>query len=643
MSSISQAGPAAKTNQGWDRLVQQLTSLDDPRRFLQGMLELQCKVVAAEYGGIFIPGQDGNAQILVAWPTQILQGGPDSPIIKLLQEAAKTGIEKGSSQILQIQPNDPGGTPDAGGAYVFVTPLKEGSKVAAVCAVAAECRDPQVLQATAPLREMAAGLYAGFVARRQAAEQLKDVERIRRAMAVLGILQEGEGFQGAAFNVVNELARQLACSRVSIGWVKGKGVKLVAMSDTEHLKRHSEQVATLELAMAECLDQQQPVVYPIPEGSEPLIAQAVVHAHRRVTGEHPSKYVISLPMRDKDDLVGALTLERSDEPFTADLVTQLQLVVDTLSPHLHDRKKSSRWLVGHTWASVEWAAAYLVGPKHVAWKLGAIAALILLTVFFFVDYPYKVTSDFAFEAKERRILPASFDGQLKEVYVTPGDRVEEGQLLAQLNTTELRLQLAQARSEREQNHVKWTQAKGKGEEDKAQEAQASVDKAQAQINLLEYQIEHAAIRSPITGHVLTGYWHDKIGGVVERGEQMFEVAPLSALTAVLKVDESDIDMVMQAYNDNETDYGLEGADGRLATRAHPNLKFRFQIYRIVPLAKPEEGNNYFEVRAHVIPAEGFADLRPGMEGIARVEVGEKPIYWIFTRKLVDYVRVWLWW
>src|SRR5690606_22818363 len=135
-------------------------------------------------------------------------------------------------------------------------------------------------------------------------------------------------------NLVNELARSLRCTRVSIGWVKGNTVKLVAMSDTEELKRQSDDAAHLEMAMAECLDQQQPIVYPVPRDAEPLLANAVVHAHRKVNADHPNRHILTLPLRQGEEWIGALLLERTDEAFDVSLVQQLQLVVDVLSPHL---------------------------------------------------------------------------------------------------------------------------------------------------------------------------------------------------------------------------------------------------------------------------------------------------------------------
>jgi hypothetical protein len=35
--------------------------------------------------------------------------------------------------------------------------------------------------------------------------------------------------------------------------------------------------------------------------------------------------------------------------------------------------------------------------------------------------------------------------------------------------------------------------------------------------------------------------------------------------------------------------------------------------------------------------------RPGMTGLARIDVGDKNIFWILTHRLVDNLRLLLWW
>ena len=40
--------------------------------------------------------------------------------------------------------------------------------------------------------------------------------------------------------------------------------------------------------------------------------------------------------------------------------------------------------------------------------------------------------------------------------------------------------------------------------------------------------------------------------------------------------------------------------------------------------------------------EPFAALRPGMEGIAKIDVGRRRLLWIWTHEMLDWLRLSLW-
>jgi len=50
--------------------------------------------------------------------------------------------------------------------------------------------------------------------------------------------------------------------------------------------------------------------------------------------------------------------------------------------------------------------------------------------------------------------------------------------------------------------------------------------------------------------------------------------------------------------------------------------------------------NIFKVRVRL--SEPPFWMRPGMEGVAKVSIGERPYIWIWTRKVVNWLRMKLW-
>ena len=72
----------------------------------------------------------------------------------------------------------------------------------------------------------------------------------------------------------------------------------------------------------------------------------------------------------------------------------------------------------------------------------------------------------------------------------------------------------------------------------------------------------------------------------------------------------------------------------------PDKSINITIDRLTPVSTTEEGHNYFRVEAVM---DSHSDLmRPGMEGIAKIEIGREKLLWIWTRRLVDWLRLFVW-
>ena len=168
-----------------------------------------------------------------------------------------------------------------------------------------------------------------------------------------------------------------------------------------------------------------------------------------------------------------------------------------------------------------------------------------------------------------------------------------------------------------------------GKTAEAQIARAQADKVSAHVTLLEDEIRRANLASPISGSLLTGDLIRRIGAPVKTGDVLFEVAPLDSLRGSLSVPEDEI-----------TDITV-GQHGELATVAYPDHKILFTVERINPVAEVVKGKNVFKVRVAFDRRPEV--LRPGMEGVAKVDIGKRHYAWIWTRRLANWIRLNLWW
>ena len=54
----------------------------------------------------------------------------------------------------------------------------------------------------------------------------------------------------------------------------------------------------------------------------------------------------------------------------------------------------------------------------------------------------------------------------------------------------------------------------------------------------------------------------------------------------------------------------------------------------------EDGANIFRVEASLPFAPDL--LRPGMEGIGKINAGRERLVWIWTHEIIDWFRLWVW-
>jgi hypothetical protein len=115
---------------------------------------------------------------------------------------------------------------------------------------------------------------------------------------------------------------------------------------------------------------------------------------------------------------------------------------------------------------------------------------------------------------------------------------------------------------------------------------------------------------------------------VEQGKVLFELAPLTAWRLILKVDERDI-----TYVDAQR-------KGELALAGLAGVRHSFVVKRVTSIAAADGGVNHFRAEAEV--GDSSVSLRPGMEGVAKIDAGTRTALWVATRRLLSWVRLAVW-
>lgn len=655
---------------GWQQVVAELNSAAaDDRAFLERLLRIVSQVTAARQGVLFGPdrtdGEEVEPRVELVWPAPgaatVLPDEPAAPradkakgveFPEEVHAAARAAFSSGQARAFSL---DKAGLYYDGGTSqgcVLAVPIRVPAPPAAsggrpgaetvsgVMTMLIEPRSKDAIRSTLAMAEVLAGYVHGHAARQSLRRTQTASFAFDLATRLIASINTAPNFKGACLQLVNELAKQFGLDRVALGWVKNDTVRTQAISDTEFFDRRMAMLVKLEAAMDECLDQEQPVVFPQPAaegpGGDVLLAQAIVHAHRELAAGNAKLKLCSLPLRIDDDVVGVVMLEASsDQPIDLNTVELLQAAMDLVAPVLRLRRSDDRMLPVRAWDSTVKAAAWAVGPKHTVWKAAGIALLAAMVFVTLYTKTYRVGADATLEPRMRRIVSAPFDGQLRRLMpgIEPGAKVTKGQVLAELDTTEYELSLASANAKLYQAEKAAASARQERDQGKVASYEEQAKAARAEADAYRYRIERSQIVSPIDGEIIAGDVKERVGSTLKLGDPLFQVASLEEFVVVAKVDERDIALVREAF-------ASKGGKGQIAMRTRPGESFDVVVERIVPLAQAAEGKNIFEIRGRLV---GTGDwLRPGMEGVAKFDTEERSLLWIGTRRIIDAVRMWWW-
>jgi hypothetical protein len=134
--------------------------------------------------------------------------------------------------------------------------------------------------------------------------------------------------------------------------------------------------------------------------------------------------------------------------------------------------------------------------------------------------------------------------------------------------------------------------------------------------------------APYDAIVVSGDLSQMLGSPAEKGKTLFELAPLDSYRVIIHVSERDVR------------YISVGQQGILALEGMPGDPLPLTLTKITPVTVAEEGRNSFRVEARLTNLS--VELRPGMEGVAKIETGQRPIVWIWTRSVIEWLRLAAW-
>lgn len=430
-------------------------------------------------------------------------------------------------------------------------------------------------------------------------------------------------------NLVNLLSASLGVDQVVLGFADEGLVRVMSISHIDRFERKAENVQLLESAMEEALDQQIDLIYPANED-----ATSVLLAHDRLSRLLGYSYLGTVIAQDESGARHSsmtLLLARESGPFEAPELTQVSIALHLLQPWLATLRQESRWWGARAWTGLMRRGRHWLSPEKAGRKLLALTAVVVALVVSLATWPFRIDGSAELVTDSVQVISAPFDGHPARVSANLADTVAAGAPLAQKDVRELELQASDLAAELRRYEAEADRARATGQKAETQIALARTVQAKARLERIRYQLAQAQIRAPFAGVIVEGERKELVGMPMRQGDKLFRLARVEGLYAVILVSERD------------AHYLPEQASGRLRLLSQPDREIRFRVVQVVPIAQAK-GSQGGQIQLRAELDEGQQNWwRPGMAGLARIDAGDRPILWIWTHRLIDSLRLKLWW
>ena len=602
-----------------------LTDASDEASFCSAWLASQCALIPNIVAGLLLvpPPAKGVSVTSTSWPER---NPYFSDLTRISERAA---LERRAV----FSPSQPGIA--SGGArslaLLLALPLVSETNPQAIVAVAlaaASSRVPTPESIAQQLRWGAGWLEAlPWVRRLKTAAS--DFDRASSCLDVVAAVGEQPRLQGTAVVLTNDLVGRLHCDRVSMGFIGRNGsIRLCAMSHSATLKGQGRLIDAIENAMEEAIDQRSSVAYPMLPSTE----RVVTMAHRaladtvRAAG---ASFISALILDGNRNPVGVITFERHrNHSFDQASLRLAEGIAALLGPYIALQLRTNKLVAGRITDYLADGLSALFGPRRPGFKLAAIAISALVLFLCVAKAEHRVTAKAVLVGEVQRAAVAPFDGFIRSAPVRAGFTVKSGDLLAQFEDRDLVLDQLKWRAEREELLQKRHEALAKHDRANLVVLGFQIQQAELQLALAEEKLARTKIAAPFDAIVVSGDLSQMLGSPVDKGKVLFELAPLNAYRLIIHVDERDVRYI--AVNQR----------GIVTFAGMPSEPLPITLNTITPITTVEEGHNSFRVEAKLMQKD--PNLRPGMEGVAKIETGRRALLWIWTRTVIDWVRLAAW-
>ena len=483
------------------------------------------------------------------------------------------------------------------------------------------------------------------------------------------MVHESLDLRDTAYAVANEGRRLIGCDRVSVAILRGRKCVVEAISGQDAMEQRSNVVALLGRLASKVVATGEPLRY---EGSTEDFPPQIEKAIEEYVDEAYSKTIIVLPLRrpkSADDsarqsstgqvereldhvgeVIGALIVEQIESELPRSLVEpRLDMVYEHSTRALTNAMDHSNLFLMPVWRSLG-RATWLVRAQTLPKTLFVTALLLIaIGVLTFVQKDFYLKANGSLQPLEKRDIFVEVGGTVVKKHVKDQQRVEAGELLVELENTDVKVQLADIEGKlaaTKKQLVSTLDALNRqtelsederirlfGQKEELTEQERSLKNQQ---NLLKEKEEKLKIKSPIDGQVMLS-WD------VERSLQNRTVEPGQMLMSIADpAKDWELELFMPERRMGHIDLARKAIGDELTVRyilaTDPDTPRDGRVRHIEEIAQVhgEEGNT---VRVRVaIEKQDISDPRPGSTVTAKLLCGRRAIGYTWFHEAVEWLQ-----
>ena len=443
--------------------------------------------------------------------------------------------------------------------------------------------------------------------------------------AALAKASQFESTKEFGYSIVNSLCSQLQAEQVFFGVEKNQRIQVEAVSGTPDFKASGPGITAARQAMEECLDHGTFVIaqHDNPDNHEAL------PIHKQWSAETNNSCICSIPLKHGDLVTGIISIRRpAGKPFRREEAAGLLQMLSPYGAAIRVVEKANRSVKTQLTTAMGDSARKNMGKGTNGRKLVLGGFALALLWFLFGSMTYQPICRTRVTAADLRHISSPFDGKLNQVYVRPGQVVRQGELLAEFDSADLRLELNSLLRQIASTQVEFRQAISEDKMSEAALAKSHMNVLQAEAAAVQKQIRDAQIVAPTDGTVLLSDLEQRVGQVFRQGDEILQFAAEGDWLLEIEVP------------DDIANYVAPEQTGTFAAASFPTEKQDFAIRHIDGAATTVQDRNVFIARA---PLQSRPEwMKTGMEGTAQVTTVPRPVWWVAMHRIVDWGRMNFW-